>query len=42
MEEKDKLIVSLRQQLREALSKVSALEQEKALLQYELEKTKSK
>ncbi|WP_455674793.1 hypothetical protein [Phocaeicola sp.] len=40
MEEKDKLIASLRQQLRQALSKCSALEQENALLAYELDKQK--
>lgn len=42
MEEKDKLIASLRQQLRQALSKCSALEQENTLLSYELEKLKQK
>lgn len=41
MEEKDKLIASLRQQLRDALSKCSALEQENALLSHELERLKS-
>lgn len=41
MEEKDKLIVSLRQQLRHTLSKYSALEQENALLSHELERLKS-
>lgn len=40
MEEKDKLIASLRQQLREVLQKCSALEQENALLNNELEKVK--
>lgn len=40
MEEKDKLIASLRQQLRQALSKCSALEQENFLLSYELERQK--
>ena len=40
MEEKDKLIVSLRQQLRHTLSKCSALEQENALLSHELERLK--
>lgn len=38
----DKLIASLREQLRKALSKCSALEQENALLKRELEKTKKK
>lgn len=42
MEEKDKLIASLRQQLRQALSKCSALEQENILLSYQLEKLKQK
>lgn len=42
MEEKDKLIASLRQQLRQALSKCSALEQENTLLSYQLEKLKQK
>ena len=37
MEEKDKLIASLRQQLRQTLMKCSALEQENALLSHELE-----
>lgn len=40
MEEKDKLIASLRQQLRQVLRKCSALEQENVLLTYELEKIK--
>lgn len=35
MDEKDKIIASLRNQLQEALSKISALEQEVALLKYE-------
>ena len=34
MDEKDKTIVSLRKQLQEANSKISALEQEIALLNY--------
>lgn len=42
MEEKDKLIASLRQQLRQALSKCSALEQENSFLSYQLEKLKQK
>ena len=37
MTDKDKIIASLRKQLRDALSKISALEQEVALLQYESE-----
>lgn len=40
MEEKDNLIASLRQQLRQSLSKCSALEQENALLLNELERQK--
>lgn len=40
MDEKDRLIASLRQQLRRALIKSSALEQENALLSYELERLK--
>ena len=40
--EKDKQIASLRQQLREANSKCSALEQENALLSYQLKKKESK
>lgn len=40
MDEKDRLIASLRQQLRRALNKSSALEQENALLSYELERLK--
>lgn len=35
MEEKDKIITSLRKQLQEANSKISALEQEVELLKYE-------
>lgn len=42
LEEKDKIIASLRQQLKEALSRCSALEQENALLSYELEKKNKK
>lgn len=38
MEEKDKIITSLRQQLKEAVSRCNALEQENALLSYHLEK----
>lgn len=37
MDEKDKIIESLRKQLQEALSKVSALEQELALVKYQRE-----
>lgn len=37
MDEKDKIIASLRKQLQDALRKVSALEQEVALLQFQLE-----
>lgn len=38
MDEKDKIIVSLRKQLQEANSKTTAVEQENALLNFELEK----
>ena len=38
MEDKVKMIASLRKQLQEANSKISALEQENALLNFELEK----
>lgn len=38
--EKDKLITSLRQQLRQTMRKCSALEQENALLNNELENLK--
>ena len=38
MDEKDKIIASLRKQLQEANSKISALEQEVALLKYKKEK----
>lgn len=40
MEDKDKLIASLRQQLRQEIAKCSALEQENALLNYEIEELK--
>lgn len=40
MEEKDKLIASLRQQLRKVLQENSAQKQEIALLNYELERSK--
>lgn len=40
MDEKDKIIASLRKQLNEANSKIVALEQENALLNYELENCK--
>lgn len=42
MEEKDRLIASLREQLRKALQKNSAQEQEIILLNRELERTKMK
>ena len=42
MEEKDRLIASLREQLRKALQKNSAQDQETALLNYELERAKMK
>lgn len=42
MEEKDKLIASLRQQLKVANSKCSALEQENALLSHQLNKKERK
>lgn len=38
MQEKDKIIASLRQQLKEAVSRCNALEQENALLSYQLER----
>ncbi len=40
MDEKDKIIASLRKQLEEANRKVSALEQEVELLKYENQKLK--
>lgn len=40
MEEKDKLIALLRQQLREVMQENSTLNQEIALLNYELERAK--
>ncbi|SHE30473.1 hypothetical protein [Dysgonomonas macrotermitis] len=40
MDEKDKIIASLRKQLQEANSKISALEQEIALLEYQIEEKK--
>lgn len=42
MEEKDKLIALLRQQLQKALQENSAQKQEIALLNYELERIKTK
>lgn len=42
MNDKDKLIASLRQQLREALRKCSAQEQEIAFLNHEIELLKQK
>lgn len=38
MDEKDKIIDSLRKQLQDANSKINAIEQENALLNFELEK----
>lgn len=38
MEDKDKIIASLRKQLKDAVSRCNALEQENALLSYQLEK----
>lgn len=38
MEEKDKIIATLQQQFKEAVSRCNALEQENALLSYQLEK----
>ena len=38
MEDKDKIITSLRKQLKDAISRCNALEQENALLSYQLEK----
>ena len=42
MEDKDKIIASLRKQLKDALSRCNALEQENALLSYQLEKGKER
>lgn len=42
MEEKDKIITSLRHQLKEAVSRCKALEQENALLSYQLEQMTKK
>ena len=42
MEEKDKIIVSLREQLRKVLRENSAQKQEIALLNYELERGQNK
>lgn len=39
MDEKDKIIASLRQQLQDATSRINALEQENALLSHQLAKT---
>ena len=39
MEDKDKIIASLRKQLKDAISRCNALEQENALLAYQLEKS---
>lgn len=41
MTDQDKIIASLRKQLQEALKKNSALEQELALLQHQIQKQKS-
>ena len=38
MEDKDKIITSLRKQLKDAISRCNAFEQENALLSYQLEK----
>lgn len=38
MEDKDKIIATLRQQLKDAVSRCNALEQENALLSYQLKK----
>lgn len=38
MEEKDKIIATLRQQLKDTISRCNTLEQENALLTYQLEK----
>ena len=37
MEDKDKIIATLRKQLKDAISRCNALEQENALLSYQLE-----
>lgn len=42
MEDKDKIIASLREQLKEVVSRCNALEQENALLTYQLEKKEEK
>lgn len=42
MEEKDKLIASLREQLRKTLKQNSALEQENALLNHEIKLLKNR
>lgn len=42
MQEKDKIIASLRQQLKETVSHCKALEQENALLSYQLEQMTKK
>jgi len=39
MEDKDKIIATLRKQLKDAVSRCNALELENALLLYQLEKT---
>lgn len=40
MEDKDKIIATLRLQLKDVVSRCNALEQENALLSYQLEKMK--
>lgn len=42
MEDKDKIISTLRKQLKDAVSRCNALEQENALLAYQLEKKEEK
>lgn len=41
MEDKDKIIASLRKQLKDALSRCNALEQENALLSYQLKRKRN-
>lgn len=42
MEEKDKIIASLRKQLKKTVGRCNALEQENALLSYQLKKKEKK
>lgn len=42
MEDKDKIIATLRKQLKDAVSRCHALEQENALLSYQLEREEEK